>query len=257
MSSPESKATTPPTSPEIPSSTGLGLVAYSSAVAAHVYGGYALGLLGGSPPLGVQSSTTSSSAIVGACVTDAFLLLLFGVQHSGMAREAVKQKLTGGSAPSSRAAFAFRAFYVISSSVVFFVMLAAWRPLPFELWRFDHGPIRWVLLTLAWIGLVILVAASFAHDHSALFGLRPSKQEQSLSTPQLYRLVRHPMMTGLLMVLWSTPDMTGGRALLACGLTGYIVLGVFFEERDLERRFGTPFSVYRKKVGRFLPRVAR
>jgi protein-S-isoprenylcysteine O-methyltransferase Ste14 len=47
--------------------------------------------------------------------------------------------------------------------------------------------------------------------------------------------------------------MTAGHALLAAGLTGYMLVAVIFEERDLVAHFGRAYEGYRRRVPMFLP----
>ena len=68
-----------------------------------------------------------------------------------------------------------------------------------------------------------------------------------------YRFVRHPLMACLLAFLWPHPAMTPALALLAGGLSVYILLGVLLEERDLRRRFGPAYADYRRRVPMFVP----
>jgi protein-S-isoprenylcysteine O-methyltransferase Ste14 len=60
-------------------------------------------------------------------------------------------------------------------------------------------------------------------------------------------------MTGLLLCFWCGSTFTTGRLLWATGLTGYVVLGTFLEERDLVARFGSAYRAYSARVPAFFP----
>ena len=47
--------------------------------------------------------------------------------------------------------------------------------------------------------------------------------------------------------------MTVGHLLLAGGATGYIIVGVALEERDLQRPLGRAYTDYRARVPALLP----
>jgi protein-S-isoprenylcysteine O-methyltransferase Ste14 len=53
------------------------------------------------------------------------------------------------------------------------------------------------------------------------------------------------MYVGVLMAVWATPYMTLGHALLAAGLTIYILIAKRYEERDLNRTYGNLYRRWR------------
>jgi methanethiol S-methyltransferase len=193
---------------------------------------------------------------VTAVAIDAALLALFAVQHSVMARAAFKRQLTR-MVPSS----AERSTYVLASNVCLIALVVWWHPLTDDVWRVSAQPWRFLLIAVAAAGWAIVLLSTFLIDHFDLFGLRQvfarlrrrQLAEHQFTTPFLYRVVRHPLYLGFLIAFWATPWMTLGHLLFAAATTGYILLAVQFEERDLIRVLGQQYSDYRRQVPMLIP----
>jgi protein-S-isoprenylcysteine O-methyltransferase Ste14 len=68
--------------------------------------------------------------------------------------------------------------------------------------------------------------------------------------------LRHPIYIVLFISFWATPQMTAGHFLFAAACTGYILIGIWFEERDLIAQFGQRYQAYRHQVGMLLPKFS-
>ena len=93
-------------------------------------------------------------------------------------------------------------------------------------------------------GLSVFAICSVS-SKCALGSLACLHGSRCLKTGWLYRWLRHPMYVGVLMGVWVTPRMSLGHALLALGLTGYVLIAMQYEERDLARTFGARYNRWR------------
>ena len=190
-------------------------------------------------------------------LADVLLMGLFGLQHSGMARPAFKTFLTRRVPEALE-----RTVYVVMASLAVWVLCLGWQPLPRQLWSAD-GMAGAVLDTGFWLGFLLVYAATLLLNHFHLLGISQAYRRyvtrmldatsERLQVHGPYRLVRHPLMTGLLLCFWCASTVTAGHLLWAIGLTGYILLGTFLEERDLIARFGTAYRTYATRVPAFFP----
>ncbi len=136
-----------------------------------------------------------------------------------------------------------------------------WQPIPELIWQID-GPIsRMVVEGVFWHGWLVAVASTFFINHLDLFGLEQvylylrgnNQAESAFRTPYLYKVVRHPMMVGLLIAFWAAPHMTLGHMLFAIGMTAFALIGIQMEERDLVRKFGEEYSAYQRRTAALVP----
>jgi protein-S-isoprenylcysteine O-methyltransferase Ste14 len=192
-----------------------------------------------------------------AVAVDLALLLLFAAQHSVMARRQVKSWLRRRVPERLE-----RTTYVLASNVCLVLMLALWQPWGGRVWHVG-GPAAVGLWSLWGAGWLLAVASTFAVDHLELTGLRQAgwaaRQEPGptrLEVRGLHAVVRHPLMSGLLVAFWATPRMGSSHLLLAAAVTGYIAVGIHFEERDLRRTFGAAYDDYAAAVPALVPGAA-
>jgi methanethiol S-methyltransferase len=101
--------------------------------------------------------------------------------------------------------------------------------------------------------------------HFDLFGLKQvwlnlqgrMRTADKFRTPAFYRVVRHPIMVGFFIAFWATPFMSAGHLLFSVATTGYILLAVQLEERDLIAEHGDEYRRYRSEVPAFVPLAKR
>jgi protein-S-isoprenylcysteine O-methyltransferase Ste14 len=193
-----------------------------------------------------------------AIAIDLGLVLLFGLQHSVMARWSFKQAWTKIiPEPAERPTFVLATVACLIAAYVF------WSPITTEIWRVDRPAAVYTILGIQAVGWLILVGATFALNHFHLFGLtqawsafrsRPVP-DLEFRTPWIYRVVRHPIQLGILIGVWAAPVMTVGHCVFSTAMTVYMFVGLFFEERDLIRRFGQRYIAYRQTVPKVIPRL--
>lgn len=229
-----------------------GIVAYLIFLGSFLY---AVGFVGN---LVVPKSIDSGIAgnPVEAVIINALLLGLFAAQHSIMARPAFKRMWTRIIPKSVE-----RSTYVLLASLILLLVFWQWRPIPGPVWTVENPVFSAAIIGVFWIGWIVLLISTHLIDHFELFGLAQvwaSLRKKKLPapvfrTPLFYKWVRHPLYVGFLLAFWAAPSMSWGHLLFSIGTTGYILLGIFLEERDLIALFGDQYRRYRKQVGMLIP----
>ena len=220
---------------------------------------YAIGFVGGfAVPTTLDGPRTSPLAV--GLAINAALLGLFAVQHSVMARKGFKERWTRiVPAPLERST------YVLFSSLALILVFWQWRPLGGVVWSVSDPVAVAVLRSLFAFGFGLVLVSTFLINHFDLFGLRQvwlflrGKPYTMLrfGTPGPYKLVRHPLYVGWFFAFWMTPVMTVAHLLFAILTTGYILVAIQLEERDLVREHGPEYEEYRRRVPMLIPFTRR
>src|SRR5262249_33991450 len=134
---------------------------------------------------------------------------------------------------------------------VLLVLYWQWRPISASIWQVTNPAGAMLLQAVFWAGWVLALVSTFLINHFELFGLHQvyarlrgrTLAPPTFSTPACYRWVRPPLSLGFLLSFWATPAMSGGHLLFAAATTGYILIAIQFEERDLIGLFGDQYPV--------------
>jgi protein-S-isoprenylcysteine O-methyltransferase Ste14 len=195
-----------------------------------------------------------------ALAIDIGLIALFGLQHSVMARKGFKAAWTRIVPEPIE-----RSTYVLFASAALIVMMYFWRPIDGTLWEITNPTGIAAMTILFFVGWVVVLISTFLINHFELFGLRQvwsHARGQAIPPPVFrepffYRRIRHPLYAGFVLAFWAAPDMTIGHFVLSAGMTVYILIAIYYEERDLVGLFGPEYEAYQQRAGMLLPKLRR
>jgi len=219
---------------------------------------YAIGFIGN---FLVPTSIDAAPQVpfIDALIVNTLLLGLFAVQHSVMARPTFKKYWTKIVSPAIE-----RSTYVLASSLCLILLFWLWQPMGGGVWDVAGTAFGIALSVLYFVGWAVVLYTTFLIDHFDLFGLRQAwngfrnRKPAALKfvTPSLYRFVRHPLYVGWLMVFWMTPVMTIAHLVFALATTGYILIAIQLEERNLADAH-PEYAQYKRKVPMLIPSFRR
>ena len=231
-----------------------GLVAYAIFLGTFLY---AIGFVTGiAVPKSIDS--TPSAPLGVALVTDAALLAIFALQHSVMARQGFKALWTEIVPKPVE-----RSTYVLASSAALALLFWKWEPIGGVVW--NAPSLTSLLQGLSLAGFLVVFISSLLINHFDLFGLRQvflylrgiPYTPVPFATRGWYGYVRHPLYLGFIIAFWATPRMTIAHLVFAAATTGYILIAIQLEERDMVRALGAQYEEYREQVSMLVPRSRR
>ena len=194
---------------------------------------YAIGFTGNFiVPKTIDSGAEGSLTL--AILINVSILLAFAVQHTIMARPGFKERWTKIiPEPMERSTF------VLIASGLLGLLFWQWRPMGDVIWDVSGTALGTTLMAISLVGWLVVLISTFLLDHFELFGLKQVyyhlKGEDlpvgRLRQPAFYKVVRHPIYFGFAVAFWATPVMTTAHLLFAVGTLGYMLVGIFLEER--------------------------
>lgn len=205
-------------------------------------------------PKAIDSEATTPLGM--SILINSLILGFFAIQHSVMPRASFKAWITRFIPEPAE-----RSTYVLLTNIAFVLIFWQWRPLNGTVWNVESATGILVLQVLFWLGWGIVLISTFLVDHFELFGLKQitrNLQQKEFRPPSFreksfYKYIRHPIMLGFVIAFWATPHMSIGHLLFALLTTGYIFVGVAFEERDLIKLHGETYKQYAKRVPMLIP----
>lgn len=207
-------------------------------------------------PKSIDSGETGNLAV--SLGINLVLLTVFALQHSVMARPAFKRVWTK-IVPEE----AERSTYVLAASLALVLLYWQWRPMAGTAWSVSDPVLATAITVISWIGWAMVLASTFLISHFHLFGLSQGFARllglkapgTEFRTPLFYKVMRHPIYAGFIIAFWAAPQMSWGHLLFAGATTGYILVGIWLEERDLVAVFGDRYRQYRRNVGMLFPKL--
>ena len=187
--------------------------------------------------------------------------ILWCVLHSILASHTVK-----GFLRRATGAPAFDRSYRLSYN---FFALSSLYPLAVMLYTFPDRllysiPFPWLYLTaiLQGFAIILLISAVVQTGTAEFLGLEQLSEVGEMKAPVLitdgwYAYVRHPLYVGILLLAWPIPEMTLNRLALLVIFSLYLLIGAWFEERNLLKDFDPAYTEYKARVPMFIPKIAK
>jgi methanethiol S-methyltransferase len=182
---------------------------------------------------------------VAAVTIDITLFSAFALHHSLLARSGAKHLM--GRVIDQRLE---RVAYVWTASLLAVAMCALWQPVAGLLyairgwWQLPF----WILQAL---GAGIVVSAVRVIDPLELAGIRQAAGQSAAGSLKIvgpFRVVRHPIYLGWMLVVFGTPTMTANRLLFAAISSAYLILAIPWEESSLVAAHGDRYREYQRQV---------
>jgi len=179
--------------------------------------------------------------------------LLFAIFHSLSAADQCKQWFYRHGISGRRYRFVYSVVAILTTVIWLYYI----DQLPDSSLYQTDGLSRMVLMMFQGVGLLLLLAAFQPIDGLAFLGLRKADSGiDPFIVDGVYRWLRHPMYTGVMLILLAMPDQTYNGLHFSLFICLYFVIGSRFEERRMIREHAD-YDDYRRDVAAFIPKIRR
>lgn len=177
--------------------------------------------------------------------------ILFALLHSVLAARSVKSRVqAAGVSPR-----AYRLAYTVVAVIAAALWLGFVRRLPDTPLYDLEGAGRWALHGVQLIGLWVFWMSLRPIDGRAFLGLKPfAGGVEPFTESGVYRYLRHPMYTGVMLIIFAMPTQTMNRLNLFLFIAAYFAAGSRLEEQRMAAEH-PEYEDYRRRVPAFLPRT--
>jgi protein-S-isoprenylcysteine O-methyltransferase Ste14 len=151
----------------------------------------------------------------------------------------------------------YRLFYTVFSLVLFIAILVQALFLPHQLLVKGSPYLSYGGYMLATLGVVLTSRSLKEISLSSFIGLSGEDlgAREQLIIRGIYAKVRHPLYLGLVLIFlgyFLVSGTVGALIHLSC-LIGYLPFGIYYEEKNLLKKYGSAYSDYRKSVPAIFP----
>jgi methanethiol S-methyltransferase len=189
-------------------------------------------------PVGAPGSTARHTLI------NITAFSVFAAHHSLFARASVKRWITRFvPAPAERT------LYVWVSSALLWAVCVLWQSLPGVVYDVP-GLWRGLFYAVQVSGLLVTARAASVIDPLELTGVRQTAaaSPDAIKVAGPFRVVRHPIYLGWILMVFAAPTLTVNRLLFAVITSLYLVLAIPWEEKSLVAAHGDQYRAYQRSV---------
>lgn len=175
--------------------------------------------------------------------------LVFSFFHSLLANRQLKQYFYDRGLTAQH----YRLLYVLIAVISTALWLAYIKTLPDQSLYALQGIYRWLCYLIQGFALYAFYLSLRPIDSLAFLGLRPFKNNtEAFIEKGLYRYIRHPMYSSLIVLMFALPTQTMNSLALYTLISCYFIIGSRFEEQRMIKDH-PEYADYRNRVPPFIP----